>query len=83
MDTATMKQRLQNYIAIADDKIIIALYTILESEIEKTLYPLSNYDETTLEMFDQRKENHLQGKSQSYTAEEAIQSVKGLNNTAK
>jgi len=35
MDTATIRQRLYDYIKVADDKKVKAIYTIIESDINK------------------------------------------------
>jgi hypothetical protein len=35
MDTSTIRQRLYDYIKVADDKKIKAIYTIIESDINK------------------------------------------------
>jgi hypothetical protein len=35
MDTATIRQRLYHYIKVADDKKVKAIYTIIESDINK------------------------------------------------
>lgn len=35
MDTATIRQRLYDYIKVADDKKVKAIYTIIENDINK------------------------------------------------
>lgn len=72
MDTATMKQRLHNYLELADEKHLEAIYTILEKDLEA----IAQYDEATLNLLYQRRDNHLQGKSKSYSFDEAISFVR-------
>jgi len=35
MDTSTIRQKLQDYIKVADDKKVNAIYTIIESDINE------------------------------------------------
>ncbi|MHB1177168.1 MAG: hypothetical protein ACYCZO_02445 [Daejeonella sp.] len=34
MDTATIRQKLHNYLEVADDKKVRAIYTMMETEVE-------------------------------------------------
>lgn len=72
MDTATMKLRLHNYLEQADDKHLEAIYTILEKDLEA----IAQYDEATLSILYQRRDNHLQGISKSYSVDQAISFVR-------
>lgn len=72
MDTATMKQRLHHYLEVVDEKHLEAIYTLLERDLNL----LSQYDDGTLNMLYQRREYHLEGKSQSYSVEETLNLVR-------
>lgn len=72
MDTATMKQRLHNYLELTYEKHLEAIYTILEKDLEA----IAQYDDATLSIRYQRRDNHLQGISNSYTVDQAISLVR-------
>jgi len=72
MDAVALKGRLHEYIDRADNKHLEAMYVLLEKDME----PAHKYDDATLEMFYQRRENHLNGKSKSYTAEEVFDFIR-------
>ncbi len=76
MDTTTIKTRLHEYIEQADDKHLEAIYVLLEKEIA----PSYQYNNDTLEMLYQRREKHLKGITNSYTAEDAIAFVRSKKN---
>ena len=42
MDTAAIRQRLHNYLEVADDKKIKALYTIIEKDIQENEFEYSD-----------------------------------------
>ncbi len=41
MDTSTIRQHLHNYLEVADDKKINAIYTMVEDEIKETIVEYS------------------------------------------
>jgi len=74
MEVEVLRERLHEYINTADEQHLSAIYTLVEDNIPTA--PDSKYDEGTLEMFYERRENHIRGLSKSYTAEEAIEMLR-------
>lgn len=72
MDTASMRNRLHEYIEQADAKHLEAIYTLLEKDIDPSL----QYDAATLDMLYKRRQAHLEGNSQTFSAEETIDYIK-------
>lgn len=72
MEPSEIKQKLHHYIDTAEDKKLQAIYTILESEIEGESF----YSEEEVKMFYDRRQNHLDGNSKSYTIDEANDSIR-------
>ncbi|RYZ93670.1 MAG: hypothetical protein EOP47_29335 [Sphingobacteriaceae bacterium] len=68
MTTGQIKQRLHEYIDIAEDKKLKAIYTLLQNDLSDE-YELSDEQKTEL---DRRLSNHEQGIGKSYTWEETI-----------
>jgi len=68
MDQTILRERLHEYIDTADERHLTAIYVLVENEMETE----DVYDEATLKMLYERKENHLKGISKSYTAEESL-----------
>jgi recombinational DNA repair protein RecR len=68
MNTATIRQKLYDYIKIADDKKVKAIYTIIESDLSE----MTNWwnDEKLIEELDKRSTNLKSGKDQGVTWEE-------------
>lgn len=75
MKTTVIRERLHEYIEHADSKQLKAIYTLLEKELE----PDYKYDAATLNMLYKRRENHLQGKSKTFSGKEAIESIRATN----
>lgn len=75
MTTTAIRKKLINYIADADEKKIKGLYLLVEDEItENSKYNLSANDVKTLE---KDREQHLKGKSKSYSWQEAKKIIRG------
>lgn len=69
MTTSVIRKKVIRYLADVDDKKIKAIYSLLENEIEeKSTFNLST-DEIAI--LDKDREAHLNGKSASYSWEEA------------
>ena len=62
-----IKEKLHQFIEMANEEKIKAIYTLLESEIS------SYYSEKDLQEFHNRRTKHLNGETASYSAEESIQ----------
>ena len=74
MEVDVLRERLHEYIDTADMQHLTAIYVLVEENI-----PVVNdekYDQATLDMFYERRENHLKGLSKSYSAEEAMNIVR-------
>jgi hypothetical protein len=72
MDSATIRQKLHEYINQADSKHLEAIYLLLKKELE----PSYKYDSATLDMLYKRREAHLSEQSVSYTVDEALASMR-------
>jgi hypothetical protein len=59
MDTSTIRQKLQDYIKVADDKKVNAIYTIIESDINE-MHEWWN-DEDLIAELDRRSQNLKNG----------------------
>ena len=72
MNETTLRERLHEYIDTADERHLTAIYVLVENEIDTD----DIYDDATLKMLYERRENHLKGISKSYTAEESINLIR-------
>ena len=72
MEAAELRNKLHQYIDAADEHKLQAIYTILENDIEQEAI----YTAEVIELFYERRQNHLQGKSKSYTAEESVNQIR-------
>jgi len=68
MNTSTIRQKLFEYIKVADDKKVKAIYTIIESEINE-MNPWWN-DERFIAELDKRSADLKSGKDKGVTWEE-------------
>lgn len=68
MNTATIRQRLYEYIKVADDKKVKAIYTIIENDISE----MKNWwnDEKLVDELDKRASDLSSGKDQGVNWEE-------------
>lgn len=69
MTKAALKKKLHEYIDLSDEKILKAVYTILESNMVAA-EPEVEYTPAQLKELNKRRKDHLSGKSKSYTFEE-------------
>jgi hypothetical protein len=69
-DVKDLRDKLHQYIDVADEEKLKAIYILLEGEIEW------HYTSQEIEMLHKRRENHLKGNSKSYGAEESINEVR-------
>lgn len=72
MDTAVIRERLHEYIEVADSEHLAAIYILLQKEMPER----TQYDAETLSMLYRRLEEDLAGKSKFYTVSEAFASVR-------
>ncbi|WP_162847183.1 addiction module protein [Mucilaginibacter gracilis] len=73
MNKATLKQKLHDYIDIAEEKKLKAIYTILESELEEGKW--WNDKETVAEL-ERRTEELRTGKEKGFTWDEIKERVR-------
>lgn len=66
-----VKNKLHDYIDHADQSKVMAIYTLLSSEIEPY-----TYDEATLTMLETTRNNMLSGKEKTYTLDETIANIR-------
>jgi hypothetical protein len=73
MTYTTAKERLHDYIEHAHQDKIMAIYTLLEEEIE---HKNVDYDEKSLEMLEKLSDDAFSGRSKTFTAEESIENIR-------
>ena len=73
MGIVEVKEEQHDYIEHADDKKLQAIYTLLEKELEGDTYL---YDEETLDMLEERREEYISGKVIGLSPEESIEFIK-------
>lgn len=66
----SLRDKLHQYIDVADEQKLQAIYTLLEDEINW------RYTTEEIDVFHQRRENHLKGTSKSYTTEESLKATR-------
>ena len=69
MVTSVLKKKIHEYIDVTDEKILKAVYTILEAHVKSSELDIEFSSEHIKEL-NKRRKAHLEGKSKSYTFEE-------------
>jgi hypothetical protein len=69
MTTAILKKRIQTYLEVGDDKIIKAVYILLEAQLKATESNLE-FSKEQIKELNKRRKAHLSGKSKTYTLAE-------------
>lgn len=79
MNTAAIREKLVNYMQIADDKKVKAIYTMVEDEINTSA---NEWDDEFIKELDRRSKRFSNGTGKTYSWEEtkeaAIQKVKSI-----
>lgn len=75
MTTSTIRKKLINYLADADESKVKAIYTLLEDDIQQDEHSVTDEQ---LEILERERELHLSGKTKSYSRSEAVEIIKGL-----
>ncbi len=74
MTTTDIRRKLHDYIADANDNKVQGMYLLLEDDInQQTEFKLS---QEQLQILEEERKNHLEGKSQTYTWEEVKRFVR-------
>lgn len=71
MTFETAKEKLHKYLDRASEDKVMAIYTLVSSDIERSIV----YDEETLQMLRQRREDMLSGKEKTYSLEESMERI--------
>jgi hypothetical protein len=78
MTTTAIRKKLITYIADADDKKVKGLYMLIEDEIsQNSKFSLSAND---IKMLEKDRQQHIKGKSKSYSWQDAKDIVRGKKN---
>ncbi len=75
MDTATIRQQLHNYLEVANDKKINALYTIIEKEIHETEF---EYPENLKNDLDKRYAEYKNGTGKMVSASQSKKRIEKI-----
>ncbi|GAB3417325.1 hypothetical protein [Niabella aquatica] len=80
MDTATIKEQLHNYLEIADDKKLKAIYVMVEDEIKESSF---EYTSELKKELDARYASYKKGSTNLVTAAESKRRIDKLLSKAK
>lgn len=69
MNTITIREKLHNYLEVAEDKKLAAIYTMLEEDIKQQENFVLN--EQQLSLLSDEREKHINQKTKSYNWDEA------------
>jgi len=75
MDINTVRQRLYDYVRVAEEKKLKAIYTMIEAEIDSHVNPLD--DRGLIATLDRRSAEMKSGKVKTYTLEETKNMARG------
>jgi putative addiction module component (TIGR02574 family) len=82
MAAITIRQKLYEYIRLADDKKVKAIYTMVEDEIAEKGYDYWN-DKAFIEELDKRSANYKNGKTKAIAWEDAKAQILNSNRPLK
>ena len=80
MDTATIRQQLHNYLEVADDKKVKAIYTIIEKYIQENDF---EYPEGLKKELDKRLAEYKNGTAEVVSAAESKKRINKILNTGR
>ena len=80
MNTDTIRQQLHNYLEIADDRKINALYTIIEKDIQENEF---EYPDDLKAKLDKRYSEYKNGSAEMITAAESKKRIQKILKPAK
>ena len=71
-NTGSLRDKLHQYIDVADEQKLQAIYVLLEGEIEMG----HSYSKEEIDLFYERRKRHLAGEGKSYSVEESIKQIR-------
>jgi len=72
MESSSIRSRLHEYIDIADERKLEAIYLILESDMEQG----GHYTASDIALLHERRTKHLDSSSKSYSVSESLEQVR-------
>ena len=75
MSTSAIRQKLHNYLEVADDKKIKAIYTIIQSEVDEHAI---EYSDKFKKELDKRYDDYKNGKAKMLTAGESKKRIQKI-----
>lgn len=75
MNTSTIRSQLHNYLEIADDKKVKAMYAIMEEEIKESFV---DYSEDLKATLDERFKTYKSGEAKMITEEESKERIQKI-----
>jgi hypothetical protein len=72
METTQKRQKLHEYIELADDEKVNALFLILESGNEDTY----TYSDENINMLYERRERYLKGEGKNFSVKESFEDIR-------
>ena len=76
MDTATIRQKLHQYVEQGDEKLLKLMYAIAKQYNEEDDFEYE-FSEEDVRIFEQRRQKRLSGESKTYNWEEAKDIITG------
>ena len=80
MNTSSIRKQLHNYLEVADDKKIKAIYRMMENEVKESAL---DYTDELKEELDKRSADYKNGKTKFITARESKKRINKLLKPAR
>lgn len=80
MSTSAIRQKLHNYLEVADDKKVKAIYAIMETEVEKNTI---DYTNDFKEELDRRYADYKSGKAKMITSQQSKRRIQKILKSAR
>ena len=80
MNTSSIRKQLHNYLEVADDKKIKAIYIMMENEVKESAL---DYTDELKEELDKRSADYKNGKTKFITARESKKRINKLLKPAR
>jgi len=80
MNTSSIRKQLHNYLEVADDKKIKAIYRMMENEVKESAL---DYTDELKEELDKRSADYKNGKTKFITARESKKRINKLLKSAR